>query len=1123
MSNTIKTVTNLKNLWVDGYTPNGSDFSDVFTTMVANTSGSGDVVITSATGNIKVNNNTVILDSMTSSLSVASASYITPGATLYIVSGSNDTNSSYIEPYNLPTGIPYTPPFKEGRMFYSSDYNNWVYYNDQDFGVHIGKEVIWKVYNNTGTTLTMGSPVYLSGSTDGNIPDVYPCIADGSFTKIDTVGVIRADIPVGEVGYVIQAGVIHNIDMAGFNTGDSLYISSILGALTNVPPVYPFEQIRVGNCQTSGINGSLVICPAFFIPPIIPYAGMTTGPTITFDGTGSIIVSSGSVNLYLNSDGAGDVYSFPVHATTMSLITGSTNYIVVKHEPSDGGVYQLTTDSSYANGVSIVRVAHIDINTEENPWELHIFNVGIVGFALANKINNKDISLYGFQRQYGLVLYTTGSPTNFGITDGKIWYGSNPTIISEYNTTVPNNECYHYINSASVWTYVNTPGYDNLNYNDSSGLVPLSDSKWTVNYIYRLVAGSTDASIILDTNQYDSEILASTNSTIPELPQTFNDIGMLVGRIIVQSGSTVPTIESAFGVTFNSSVATNHENLLGLQGGTAGQHNHLTLEEYTGTGTGVFVRQTNSTITGSITTASYSVNSVTASYSLVSTSSSYGLTASYIDAGNITTGTINNSRLPSQINITGITGSLNGTSSWSTNSLTASSINFTPTTSSYSNNSTSSSYSISSSNSILALTASSINFTPNLSNTASYILGSNVSGKVSTSTTSDTASYNISSSHSLNSDNSISASYSLSSSYSTNSTTSSYIDAGNITTGTLNNSRLPTQISITGITGSLNGTSSWSTNSLTASSINFTPTTSNTASYVLARDISGTITNASTASYLNSGTYTITSSWSNNSVSASYAPDAPTASYANNALSSSYALSASYSLSSSYAKSASYLFGTVGASTTTNAALTILSGSLLTTASVGVVEYDGVNFYGTTDTTGGRGAIPTTQYFVLTQTGSAITTIANFFGANSNISLASNGLYEIEIIMFFTKAGPAGTGTYTFTYNAAPTNLSFDLISTVPAGVIAPTSIANNSSLFSQVYNNTSSPYSYTDGGNLGTATHYRKFKILLVAASTTNYMKIQATSSAGTITPGIGSRWCCKRLSSTNVGNFSA
>lgn len=86
--------------------------------------------------------------------------------------------------------------------------------------------------------------------------------------------------------------------------------------------------------------------------------------------------------------------------------------------------------------------------------------------------------------------------------------------------------------------------------------------------------------------------------------------------------------------------------------------------------------------------------------------SSYSITSSFINANNITEGTLNNSILSSQINVSGITasfvGNLIGTASWSNNEIS----------SSYSQTATSASY---------ALTAS---YAGNVPDTASYALAS---------------------------------------------------------------------------------------------------------------------------------------------------------------------------------------------------------------------------------------------------------------------------------------------------------------------------------------------------------------------------------------------------------------
>lgn len=207
-----------------------------------------------------------------------------------------------------------------------------------------------------------------------------------------------------------------------------------------------------------------------------------------------------------------------------------------------------------------------------------------------------------------------------------------------------------------------------------------------------------------------------------------------------------------------------------------------------------------------------------------------------------------------------------------------------------------------------------------------------------------------------------------------------------------------------------------------------------------------------------------------------------------------------------------------GAGTTTQAPIVLTSGTNLITATAGAEEYDGTSFYETIDTTSGRGVTCNQQIFKLPSTGSLITTIANYFGTNSNISLVSGATYEIEIECWYLKT-TAGTVTWTFTNSAAPTAMNI-LYAFSPIGGIV--SVQAASTLFGQQYNITATAPTIVTGSLSSAANHYNKFKIILFNGTGTS-LKIQATCSAGSITPGIGSRWRCQRLPAGNTGTFAA
>lgn len=208
----------------------------------------------------------------------------------------------------------------------------------------------------------------------------------------------------------------------------------------------------------------------------------------------------------------------------------------------------------------------------------------------------------------------------------------------------------------------------------------------------------------------------------------------------------------------------------------------------------------------------------------------------------------------------------------------------------------------------------------------------------------------------------------------------------------------------------------------------------------------------------------------------------------------------------------------LSAGTATLPPLQFTAGTNLTAAAAGAVEYDGVVFYGTGNTTSGRGYVPSSQIFRLTANGSAITTIANFFGANSAINLAAGGVYEIEAHCYFLKT-TAGTATVTITSSLAPANLS-GVIQTGAVGGGTAVGAANQIAIF----NSTATAAAFGATGSLTTAVnHYMKISLIVEANASASNLRINFTSSAGSITPLRTSYYKVTRLPAGNTGSFAA
>jgi hypothetical protein len=298
------------------------------------------------------------------------------------------------------------------------------------------------------------------------------------------------------------------------------------------------------------------------------------------------------------------------------------------------------------------------------------------------------------------------------------------------------------------------------------------------------------------------------------------------------------------------------------------------------------------------------------------------------------------------------------------------------------------------------------------------------------------ASYAVTASYAHNSFNSVTASYALitsggfsmtsgstwniTSSWALNALTASYVLLAVSSSYSLTSSyALNTPASFTIASGSSwNITSSWSTSSLTASSINFTPQLASTASYVLlaisssySRTSSFALNIPAPFTIASGSLWNITSSWSSNTVSASYAPGSPS-------ISSSYALTSSYTFTSSYAAAAPVVF----TSKTDNYLPKWSSNSLTATSSI----YDN----GTSVGIGTNNPLRTVELW--TSASSPILSLWEYSARNdgsdygavsfngSTINLGTDPTAEIR----FTRVGAGAHGSLSFRTRGGGSSLS---------------------------------------------------------------------------------------------------
>jgi hypothetical protein len=142
-----------------------------------------------------------------------------------------------------------SPTYQEGRLWFDTFSNTFAYYSDIDGVTHeIGIEEHQRVYNNTGSIISKGVPIYFSGNyTAGTIDVPTVALADAtSSAAYNAQGLSAHDIAINSYGYCIVAGQLHSVDTSGLNAGTNFFVGLTPGAVQNDSPLYPNFPMCLG-------------------------------------------------------------------------------------------------------------------------------------------------------------------------------------------------------------------------------------------------------------------------------------------------------------------------------------------------------------------------------------------------------------------------------------------------------------------------------------------------------------------------------------------------------------------------------------------------------------------------------------------------------------------------------------------------------------------------------------------------------------------------------------------------------------------------------------------------------------------------------------------------------------
>ena len=144
----------------------------------------------------------------------------------------------------------------EGALYYSNEYKALTYQNDiTGSSLQIGLEEWIRVYNNTGSTITNGTPVYVTGAS-GETPTVAPSDATTAM-KAEVIGVVTNDIPNNSSGIATTRGLISGFDTSALTPGQRVHVGPS-GALQTAAPTAPYFPTDVGTCIVSDASSGYI-------------------------------------------------------------------------------------------------------------------------------------------------------------------------------------------------------------------------------------------------------------------------------------------------------------------------------------------------------------------------------------------------------------------------------------------------------------------------------------------------------------------------------------------------------------------------------------------------------------------------------------------------------------------------------------------------------------------------------------------------------------------------------------------------------------------------------------------------------------------------------------------------
>ena len=153
-------------------------------------------------------------------------------------------------------------PYSEGLLYYDNAHKTLNYNDDITGMVHeIGLQNHQRVWNDTGSLIRKGQPLYFSGNYTSGILDV-PTIGLADATDVNAYnaqGIAAQDIPNNSYGHCLIAGQLTEVNTAGLSSGTNFFVGLGPGLVQNESPTYPNFPMCLGWVVETGDSNTGIL------------------------------------------------------------------------------------------------------------------------------------------------------------------------------------------------------------------------------------------------------------------------------------------------------------------------------------------------------------------------------------------------------------------------------------------------------------------------------------------------------------------------------------------------------------------------------------------------------------------------------------------------------------------------------------------------------------------------------------------------------------------------------------------------------------------------------------------------------------------------------------------------